>query len=116
MNRIVLLRWVAFLVVMMMGSSLLLAQDTAASPAPMDRGSMMSDDQRSGMHGMMHGRDGMGGMMGMCPMMSGGMGMGMMMGMMILMSLFWIAAIFALFSLGLFLLRRSREPRAHVSA
>lgn len=62
------------------------------------------------MHGTMHGRDGMGGMMGACPMMGGGMGMGMMMLMMVLMSLFWIAAISALFALTVFLIRRSRIP------
>lgn len=61
------------------------------------------------MHGMMHGGDGTGGMMGTCPMMQGGMGMGMMMVMMLLMAAFWIAAIAALIALTIFLMRKSRQ-------
>lgn len=61
------------------------------------------------MHGMMHGSDGTGGMMGTCPMMQGGMGMGMMMVMMLLMVAFWIAAIAALIALTVFLVRKSRQ-------
>ena len=63
----------------------------------------------AGMHEMMHGSDGTGGMMGMCPMMGGGMGMGMMMVMMLLMAGFWLAAIAALVALTIFLLRKSRQ-------
>lgn len=66
------------------------------------------DEGKERMHQMMHGRDGTGGMMGMCPMMGGGMGMGMMMVMMLLMAGFWIAAIAALVALSIFLIRRSR--------
>lgn len=66
------------------------------------------DEAMVRMHQMMHGRDGTGGMMGMCPMMGGAMGTGMMWMTMFLFGLFWIAAIFALVALGVYLLRRSQ--------
>lgn len=73
------------------------------------QGQTTTDQEMTRMHQMMHGNDGTGGMMGMCPMMGGGMGMGMMMVMMLLMAGFWIAAIAALVALTVFLLRKSRQ-------
>lgn len=77
--------------------------------AAFGQGQMTNDEGMARMHQMMHGRDGTGGMMGMCPMMGGGMGMGMMMVMMLLMAGFWIAAIAALVALTIFLMRKSRQ-------
>lgn len=77
--------------------------------AAFGQGQATNDEGMARMHQMMHGSDGKGGMMGMCPMMGGGMGMGMMMVMMLLMAAFWIAAIAALVALTVFLLRKSRQ-------
>lgn len=90
----------------------LIASVALAQSEPQSISSPAQTDSMARMHQTMHGREGTGGMMGMCPMMGGGMGMGAMMVMMVLMSVFWIAAIFALFALGLFLLRRSRPAAA----
>lgn len=87
------------------GLALLLAFGTLA----FGQGQGSTDESTARMHQMMHGSDGTGGMMGMCPMMRGGMGMAMMMVMMLLMVGFWIAAIAALVALTVFLLRKSRQ-------
>lgn len=90
-------------------ASPLAAQQPSSTEMPQHHG-MDGMQGMSGSDGMMKGKAGMRGGGMMCPMMGGGMGTGMMMGMMVLMALFWIAAIFALIALGLFLLRRSRTP------
>ena len=89
---------VAGLILLVVMATVALAQGQASNQEGMAR-----------MHQTMHGKDGTGGMMGMCPMMGGGMGMGMMMVMMLLMAAFWVAAIAALVALTIFLLRKSRQ-------
>lgn len=94
------------------GSFTLVAQQPAAADTSQQQ-TMQGSQSMKGMDGMMGmGMQGRGGMCSMmCPMMGGGgMGMGMMMGMMVLMGLFWIAGISALFALTVFLIRRSRPP------
>ena len=93
------------MVVLLLFASVALAQTQSTTTAPQkaSSGSM-------GNMPMMQGNQS-GGMMGNCPgSCMGAMGMGSMVTMMILTSLFLLAATFALFALGVFLLRRSRQP------
>lgn len=111
MNRRIFALWLLASVAALgfTGSACLAQASTASLPQSQNSTVGGGSEQAGSMHRMMHGSDGTGGMMGMCPMMQGGMGTGIMIVMMVLMSAFWIAAISALFALTVFLLRKSRQ-------